>query len=221
LAKGDYAASPTNYEMVEAPTAYTLMHGGYDFIGKIYEDGGFFLRANIGFKDIFMAGFSGNATNVIGHGEIQIQTPRLALKVKVLDQKIAPFALALGWDDRGYGIVNAGRFFPGTQKGFFLAASREFSEIGWIQLHGGINAVKFDQFDASQDLGLFTGTSFSFTPALAFNLEVDKILTPWCQFNANFVFNFDSPLRIGMDFRDINRGDLFSRIVRIQYISFF
>ncbi len=212
---------PTNYEMVEAPTAYVLPHGGYDFVGRIYDNGGFFLKANVGFKDIFMAGFSGNATNMIGHGEIQIQSPRLFLKAKILDQAFFPIALALGWDDRGYGTETLGRFFPGTQKGFFLAASREFQDLGFIQVHGGVNAVQIDHFDAAQDLGLFAGTSFSFTPALVFNLEADKILTSYWQFNANFLFNFDTPLRVGVDFRDINRGDLFSRIVRVQYVSVF
>jgi len=76
--------------MVEAPTAYTLMHGGYDLLTKIYENGGLFLRGNIGFKDIFMVGFSANATNVIGSGTIQVQTPRLALKLKFLDEKSSP-----------------------------------------------------------------------------------------------------------------------------------
>jgi len=220
-AKGDYAASPTNYEVVESPTAYTLMHGGYDFVARMYENGGLFLRGNVGFHDMFMAGFSGNATNVIGSGTIQIQTPRLFLKAKVLDQKDSPVALSVAWDDRGYGTETNGRFFPGLQKGFYAVASHEFSELGFMQLHGGFNVVKFDNFDAAQDFGLFTGISFAFSPSLVFNLETDKISTDFWQINANFVFNFDNPLRVGVDFRDINRGDLFSRIVRVQYVSFF
>jgi hypothetical protein len=220
-AKGDNAAPPTNYEMVEAPTAYTLMHGGYDLVGRIYENGGLFLRGNIGFKEIFMFGFSANATNVIGSGEIQVQTPRLALKFRILDEKTAPIALAVAWDDRGYGLESAGRFYPGTQKGFYAAVSKEFVQAGFIQVHGGVNAVKFSDFDSNRDLGAFFGTSFAVAAPLAFNLELDKILNSDWQFNANFIFNVDNPLRVGMDFRDINRGDQFSRIVRVQYVDFF
>ncbi len=215
------AAGPTNYEMVEAPTAYTLAHGGYDLVTKMYENGGLFLRANVGFQDFFMFGFSANATNVIGRGTIQIQTPRLFLKFKILDQKTSPVALAAAWDDRGYGTEIAGRFIPGLQKGFYAVVSREFSQLGFIQLHGGVNAVKFDNFDASQDLGAFLGTSFAVAPPLAFNLELDKIFTNALQFNANVVFNVDNPLRVGVDFRDINNGPAFSRIVRVQYMGFF
>ncbi len=220
-AKGDVVAGPTNYEMVEAPTAYTLAHGGYDFVTKLYENGGLFLRANVGFQDFFMFGFSGNATNVIGQGTIQIQTPRLFLKFKVLDQKTAPMALAVAWDDRGYGTEVAGRFTPGLQKGFYSVISREFPELGFLQLHGGFNAVKFDNFNASQDLGAFLGTSFAVAPPLAFNFELDKLFTNYWQFNANVVFNVDNPLRVGFDFRDINNGVAFSRIVRVQYVGFF
>ncbi len=54
-----------------------------------------------------------------------------------------------------------------------------------------------------------------------FNLEMDKLLSDYWQFNANVLFNVDKPLRVGVDFRDINRADLFSRIVRVQYLGFF
>jgi len=220
-AKGDLAVGPTNYEMVEAPTAYTLMHGGYDLVTRIYENGGLFLRANVGFQDFFMFGFSANAANVIGQGTIQIQTPRLFLKFKVLDQKNSPVALAVGWDDRGYGTVVNGRFTPGLQKGFYGVVSHEFPELGSLQVHAGLNLVQFDNFDASQDLGAFMGTSFALAPPLMFNFELDKLLSSFWQFNANIVFNVDSPLRVGVDFRDINQGALLSRMIRVQYMGFF
>ncbi len=220
-AKGDVAAGPTNYEMVEAPTAYTLMHGGYDLVTKMYENGGLFLRANVGFQDFFMFGFSANATNVIGSGTIQIQTPRLFLKFKILDQKTAPVAVALAWDDRGYGTESGGRFYPGLQKGFYGVVSHEFPQLGFLQVHGGVNAVSFDNFNSSRDLGLFSGLSFAVAPPLVFNLEVDKVLTSFWQFNANVVFNVDNPLRVGVDFRDINNGAAFSRVAKVQYVGFF
>ncbi len=207
--------------MVEAPTAYVLLHGGYDILTKMYENGGLYLSANVGFKDFFMFGFSGNATNVIGQGTILVQSPRLALKFKVLDQKTAPVALGLGWDDRGYGTEVAGRFTPGLQKGFFAVVSHEFPQVGYLQVHGGLNAVKFDNFDSSQDLGAFIGTSFAVAPPLMFNLEADKLLSSSWQFNANVIYNVDNPLRVGLDFRDINNGGLFSRIVRVEYTGFF
>lgn len=220
-AENKVVSAPTNYEMVQAPTAYTLMHGGYDMVAQMYDNGGLFVRANVGFQEFFMFGFSANATNVIGQGTIQIQTPRLFFKVKPLDQKTAPLSLAVAWDARGYGVDNGGRFFPGTEEGFYVAASHEFKELGYLQLHGGVNLVKFDNFDSSQDLGCFLGTSFAVAPPLAFNFELNQMLTSYWQFNANVLFNVDNPLRVGLDFRDINRSDLFARILRVQYISFF
>jgi len=220
-AKGEVASSPTNYEMVEAPTGYVLMHGGYDLVTRMYENGGLVTRGNVGFKDFFMFGFSVNATNIVGNGTIQVQTPRLALKIKVLDQKSSAVALAVGWDDRGYGAENDGRFSPGLQKGFFSAVSHEFPQIGFLQLHAGVNAVKFTNFDSSKDLGAFLGTSFAVVQPLMFNFELDKVFTDFWQFNANVVFNVDNPLRVGFDLRGINRSDQFSRILRVQYIDFF
>lgn len=207
--------------MVEAPTAYTLMHGGYDLVGRLYENGGVFVRGNVGFEDFFMFGFSGNATNLVGQGDIQIQTPRLFFKFKLLDQRTAPVAWAIAWDDRGYGTETQGRFYPGTQKGFYTAASHEFAELGYLQAHAGFNIVKFTNYDANQDLGAFLGTSFAVAKSVMFNLEFDKILSTYWQFNANVIFNTDNPLRVGFDLRDINRSDLFARIFRVQYLAFF
>ncbi len=171
--KGELASSPTNYEMVEAPTAYVLMHGGYDIVTRVYDNGGVYVRGNLGFKDVFMVGFSLNGANVIGNGEIQVQMPELALKFKALDEKSAPFSLAVAWDNRGYGTENNGIFSPGTQKGFYLACSREFPEAGYLQAHWGLNVVTFNQFDSSRDLGAFFGTSFAVCPTLMFNLEME------------------------------------------------
>ena len=220
-AAGEVATGPSNYEMVEAPTAYILPHGGYDLVMRMYEEGGLFFRGNIGFKDLFMLGFSGNATNVIGTGTIQIQTPGLFFKVKLLDEKNAAFALALAYDGRGYGVQTGGRFYPGLQKGFYAVVSKEIPQAGFIQLHGGVNAVTFDNFNTTDDLGLFGGASFALTSSLVFNLELNDVLMKDWQFNGNFIFDYDNPLRIGVDFRDMNNAALFSRILRVEYVSYF
>jgi hypothetical protein len=220
-AADETAPMPTNYEMVQAPTAYVLMNGGYDLVTEMYENGGLYLRGNVGFKNFFMFGFSANGTNVIGQGTIQIQTPKLAFKFKILDQTTAPFALAIAWDDRGYGTFTNNRFEPGTQKGFYTVISHEYPDLGYLQTHIGFNLVEVDNFDSSQDLGAFLGTSFAVSKSLVFNLEADKIFSSQWVFNANFLFNVDTPLRVGIDFVDINNPDLFSRIVRIQYTGFF
>ena len=197
------------------------MNGGYDLVTEMYENGGLYLRGNVGFKNFFMFGFSANGTNVIGQGTIQIQTPKLAFKFKLLDQTTAPFALAIAWDDRGYGTFTNNRFEPGTQKGFYTVISHEYPDLGYLQTHIGFNMVEVDNFDSSQDLGAFLGTSFAVSKSLVFNLEADKIFSSQWAFNANFLFNVDTPLRVGVDFVDINNPDLFSRIVRIQYTGFF
>jgi hypothetical protein len=216
------ASVPSNYEMVQAPTAYVLLHGGYDFVTQVYNNGGIFLRADVGFKNFLMLGFSANGTNIIGSGTILIQTPKLAVKLKPLDQTTAPFSLALGWDDRGYGVLNGvGEFVPGTQKGFYTVISREFPDLGYLQGHLGFNLIQFDNVVPSRDLGAFLGTSFSFTKPLVINLEADRIISSQWNFNANFVFNIENPLRVGMDFVSINEPSLFSRIIRIQYTGFF
>lgn len=220
-AADETAPMPTNYEMVQAPTAYVLMNGGYDLVTEMYENGGLYLRGNVGFKNFFMFGFSANGTNLIGQGTVQIQTPKLAFKFKLLDQATAPFALAIAWDDRGYGTFTDNRFEPGTQKGFYTVVSHEYADLGYLQTHIGFNLVEFDNFDPSQDVGAFLGTSFALSKSLVFNLEADKIFSSQWAFNANFLFNVDTPLRVGLDFVDINNSDLFSRIVRIQYTGFF
>ncbi len=218
---GAYAADPSNYEMIEAPTAYTLLHGGYDLNLRMYESGGLFLRANVGFKRWFQFGLSGNATNVIGQGPIRVQEPRLAIKFKPLSQGRFPFTLAAGWDDRGYGVSTDRRFSPGLQKGLYLVGSREFAKLGFLQVHAGVNLVKVTHPDMNRDLGLFGGVSFAVTHAFLLNLETDKLLDSFWQFNSGFLIGIGGSFRVGMDFRDMNHKDSFTRILRLQYLGFF
>jgi hypothetical protein len=222
-AKGDYAADPSNDCMIEAPTAYTLLHGGYQVVTRLYENGGVFLRGDIGFHKFLQFGFSGNATNVIGRGTIQVQEPRLAIKIKPVSQsKVFPLTLAAGWDDRGYGVSSGRLFYPGTQKGLYVVASREFSSLHGLQLHGGANMVRFGHNDDSKhNAAAFGGTSFGLSRSFQLTFEVDKLFTDRWQFNAGFMVGDGSPLRVGMDFRDINRSELFARLLRVQYLGFF
>jgi len=221
--KGVYAADPSNYELVEAPTAYTLLHGGYDLNLRMYEGGGVILRGNVGFHRFLQFGFSGNATNLVGHGNIEIQEPRLAIKLKPLTQnRHTPVALALGWDDRGYGVSIDRRFTPGLQKGLYAVVSREFKQAGYLQVHGGANVVRpGSHYDRNRDLGAFGGVSFALSHAIFMTAEADKLLTDFWQINSGVQFNLGDSIRMGMDFRDINRSELFARILRIQYLGFF
>lgn len=221
-AKGAYAADPSNDEMVEAPTAYTLLHGGYDLNLRMYEGGGIVLRGNIGFKRFLQFGFSGNATNIVGHGDIRVEEPRLGLKLKPFSQGRLPFSLALGWDDRGYGRSHDRRFFPGLQKGLYMALSREFKSAGNLQTHAGFNVVRpGEHYDSNRDLGVFAGISFAISRSIFLASEFDKLTTDFWQFNSGFQVGVGNSMRIGMDFRDINRSDYFARILRLQYLSFF
>jgi hypothetical protein len=223
FAKGTYAADPSNDTMIEAPTAYTLLHGGYQVLTRMYENGGVFLCGDIGFHKFLQFGFSGNATNLIGHGTIQVQEPRLAIKLKPISQsKAFPFTLAAGWDDRGYGVTSGRRFYPGSQKGLYAVASREFSSLNGLQLHFGGNMVRFGHHDdSSRNAAGFGGISFGLSRSFYLNFEVDKVFTDQWQFNAGFMIGNGSPLRVGLDFRDINRSELFARLLRVQYLGFF
>ncbi len=222
-AKGAYAAGPTNDQLIEAPTAYTLMHGGYQFLMRMYESGGVFVRGDIGFHKLLEVGFSANASNVIGHGDIDVQEPRVALKVKFISQSSRfPLAMAIGWDDRGYGDTVDRRFYPGTQKGLYLVASHEIAKLRGLQLHGGANVVRFgDDYDSENDLAAFAGTCFGISDSFYLTAELDKLMTDQWQFNAGFMVGNGAPIRVGLDLRDINRDELFSRMLRIQYMGFF
>jgi hypothetical protein len=147
----------------------------------------------------------------------------LAIKIKPVSQsKVFPLTLAAGWDDRGYGVSSGRLFYPGTQKGLYVVASREFSSLHGLQLHGGANMVRFGHNDDSKhNAAAFGGTSFGLSRSFQLTFEVDKLFTDRWQFNAGFMVGDGSPLRVGMDFRDINRSELFARLLRVQYLGFF
>jgi hypothetical protein len=216
-----YASMPSNYQIVNAPTAYTLLHGEYDLNLWMYQNGGLFLRGNVGLTSFFMFGFSGNATNVIGHGPIQVQDPRLSLKFKILDQNQFPFAAAVGWDDRGYGVLSGNRFVPGQQTGFYIVTSKEYSVPLFFQVHFGVNALELNNVSAKNNVAAFTGISFALAHPLIFNFELNQLFTAEWQFNANIVVNVENDLQMGLNFIDINSNTNFSRILSVDYYGFF
>lgn len=220
---GAYAADPSNDCLIETPTAYTLLHGGYQGLLRMYEGGGLFIRGDIGFHKFLQFGFSGNATHVVGHGDIDIQEPRLAIKLKPVSQsKKFPLTLAAGWDDRGYGVTEGHRFDPGTQKGVYAVASREFAGLNGLQLHFGGNVVQMGKsYDAKHDTEAFGGMCFGISRVILVSAEVDQAFTDRWRFNAGFMVGDGEPFRVGLDFRDINRSELFARLLRIQYLGFF
>jgi len=221
--KGAYAADPSNFEMVEAPTAYTLLHGGYSVLLRMYEGGGVIVKGDIGFHRYFQFGFSGNATNVVGQGHIEVQEPRLSIKVKPLSQgRRCPVAMAVGWDDRGYGVSVDRRFYPGLQKGLYAVVSREFKEAGYLQLHAGANVVRpGSHYDSQRDLGAFGGMSFALSHTISLTAEVDKLFTDFWQVNSGVLFNLGESVRLGMDLREMNRSESFTRLLRLEYLGFF
>jgi len=238
-AKGAVMTLPENWEMVNAPTAYTLIRGSYSLNTRLYEGGGLFGRWNFGFMGRLMLGVGFTVNNAIGSGDMSAENPRLGIRLRVVDENTYP-SIAVGWDQRGYGPYDGKHFLLG-EKGAYLAMSKEVGLGGTVfQLHGGANVVEVEDFDENE-VRFFVGAIVAPVKEIFLVLEGDDLfdeddgLTIDADGNIvsepgrvhNPVLNgkiavcFDEMLTIAMEAYDLTDDETTSRMVMIDYKNYF
>ncbi len=171
--------------LVDIPTADTLMKGRYFLTFRFYQEGGLLVRGFAGLTDRLTVGASYGGVNVVGTGAIEGNPePAFSLKYKLGEEgENLPFALSFGYDGQGYGkYYKKGdklqgkelteSFYQIDSKGFYLAASKELKNLH-ATVHGGINYSLKDH-PAKPGISFFLGTRFEATPKLILKLEYNN-----------------------------------------------
>lgn len=238
-AKGAVMTLPENWEMVNAPTAYTLIRGSYSLSTRIYEGGGLFGRWNFGFMGRLLLGVGFTVNNVIGSGDMSSENPRLGIRLRIVDEDVFP-SIAVGWDQRGYGPYDGKHFLLG-EKGAYLALSKELGLGGAVfQAHGGANVVEVEDFDA-EEVRFFVGAIVAPVKEIILTVEGDDLFdeddpvvvaedgtaaedtgrTHNPCVNAKIAVCFDELLTIGLEVYDLANGENGSRMLMIDYKNYF
>jgi hypothetical protein len=210
------ASQARNIEILDVPTANTLIKGEIRGDFKFYSGGGILNRLYVGLFDRFMIGGSERIDNIINSGDISFNLPWFLMKIRVTDDDGAVPAIALGYEGSGYnGTPN---------KGAFVAVTKEVSMGSVIaQLTGTVfNNNQFQDFGKQIDVG--TGVIFAITKEFIIGAEFDGLLgsAGYRNLNGTIGYFFD-PIEIdlGMKYGLFDNKYYFSRVLRISYIAYF
>jgi hypothetical protein len=210
-----FAAQARNIELVDLPTANTLIKAELRCDIKLYPGGGILTRLYIGIFDKLMIGGAFNIVNLIGTGEVTyILPPKFLGKIRLTDDEGVMPAIALGYEGQGYLDVPA--------KGAFVSITKEISlGIIFVQLTGTIYSNEF--YDISRNIDAGAGVAFAITKDFIICGEYDGFLGDnpgHINLGIGYFFN---PIQIDIGFK-YGIGDdniTVARILKIVYISYF
>ena len=177
------------YRMVNAHTAGVLPKASFDVDFHVYSSpdwpGGLLTGAHVGLSDRFNIGLAYGGDGIIGYSpRVRWNNlPGVLIKYRILEEGISAPALAVGFDNQGYGgMADVFRYgydgYVYKSPGFFAAISKNYLMLKAIQIgfHGTINysleeadEVKWVNLALGSDIGINNDIAFFFEYDFAFN----------------------------------------------------
>ncbi len=160
--------------IVDKPTAGILKRGTYAARANFFEQGGVLAGLSVGVFDNFSFGISYGGADIIGSNKIQMNPlPGVNVKLRIIDEGTTMPALALGFDSQGKELyVDSTSRYTIKSPGFFLAGSKNYSFLGNLSIHGGMN-LSLERGDGDKDLNFYVGLEKSIGNNISVFAEYD------------------------------------------------
>jgi len=225
-------------EMVDLPTAGTLNRGSYDIHLRMQPMGGLLLGFGFGLFDKLNFGFSYGGNNVIGYGNIDWNPqPGFLIKYRIFDESYYMPAIALGFDNQGFGPWSGSRYMV-KSRGFYGAASKNYKFLGTLAFHGGVSYSLEDRHNPDNTLDAFVGIEKSLNNELWLVAEYDAALNDkikdqqfgegYGYLNVGLRWLFSNRLMLEADLRNLMRNGehdtpagMIGRTVKLAYFDSF
>ena len=192
-------------DLISTPTAGTLPKGTYIFETLLSARGNILPEFLLGITDNFSIGFSFGIQGFIGNGKIEKykSTPEINLKYRLYEENEFFPAVTIGFDTQGKGNYNKyNERYDQKAMGLYIVASRNWSALGNLGLHLGINKNIIESNDDDKDINLFVGI----------DKEINRAFSLIAEYN--FARNDDELVTEGISLRDskgyLNLGVLWS-----------
>lgn len=165
------AGTGSKYEsrfIIDMPTAGIIPHGNFALDMQNYQTGGLLMGATFGLFNRLTFGISYGGEYIIGSQKPDWNSlPGFNVKLRFLDETIIVPALAIGFDSQGKDAYDdeLDRYAV-KSPGFFIAASKNYSLLGYLSIHGGVN-YSLERADADRDPNLYVGLEKTLGPYAA------------------------------------------------------
>jgi hypothetical protein len=169
---GSGATQESRY-LYNMPTAGMLKRGTYAAEGWVFAGGGAMATASVGLGERISFGISYGAGNLIGTGNPNWNPlPAVMLRYRLIDEEITMPAIVLGFESQGRGnYISDAKRYERKSPGFFAVASKNFSLLGFLTLHGGLNYSLENTDD--KDLNFFLGAEKTIGKDISVYLQYD------------------------------------------------
>ena len=172
-------------DLISTPTAGTLPKGIYTFETLLTGKGNISSEFLIGITNNFSIGFSYGLQGFIGNGKIKKNKsyPEINIKYRIYEESDSFPGVTLGFDTQGRGTFNELKNrYEQKAMGLYIVASRNWSALGNLGFHFGINKNMIEIDDGDDDINLFFGIdkeinrSFSILAEYNFARNDDKLI---------------------------------------------
>ena len=161
-------------KLVDMQTAGVLEKGYVAVTSNVMPYGIFAFSMEVGVFENLSFGISYGAENVIGVGDmIGYKYPGVNIKYRLINESKSMPALAIGFNSQG-----TGKFYKDLNRydfksdGFFLAASKNFSFLGYLSLHGEVNYT-LEKEEGEKDINLKIGIEKTIGEMVSLVVEYD------------------------------------------------
>ncbi len=170
---GDAATIEPRY-IIDTPTAGLLKRGAFSLEANFFQDGGLMFGLYAGALDRLTFGISYGGVGIIGKTNATMQKlPGVLLKYRLFDESEAMPAVAFGFDSQGKETyIDSLERFTIKSRGIFIAASKNYSFLGFLSFHGGVN-WSMEKKDGDKDMNTFVGVEKSIGQEISFIAEYD------------------------------------------------
>jgi hypothetical protein len=231
---GDEATiEPT--KIVDKPTAGLLKRGSYLVSANFYQQGGVLLGLSVGVFEKFSFGISYGGTDIIGPNKIQMNPlPGVNVKLRLVDEGVTMPALALGFDSQGKEpYIDSTNRYTVKSPGFYLAGSKNYSFLGNLSVHGGVN-LSMERGDGDKDINFYVGAEKSIGKDISIYAEYDfanndnnskAIGKGKGYLNLAFRWSWGKGLVVGFDLKNVIKNQdnvqIGNRVLQLDFVGSF
>lgn len=212
------AGEDAKYEyrkLIDMPTAGILDKGNVAISSELLPNGTLLAKIEAGIFKNFNIGLSYGGSNIIGSGSPDWYPfpPGVNLRVRLMDETVIIPAIAIGFDTQGKGeYFEDQKRYSVKAPGLFAAASKNFSLLGYLSLHGVINYSVLEDKDGDNFINLMLGAEktigSSFSLLAEYNFALNDNSTSYFgdgkgYLNVGIRWSIGNGVTIGFDLRDL------------------
>jgi len=220
--------------IVDMPTAGMPDKGSMVLDVGFYREGGVQFGLSVGILDRFSLGVSYGGSGIIGSASpVMNPIPGVNVKVRIIEEGLALPAIALGFDSQGRdGYLKDLDRYVVKSPGLFAAASKNFSILGYLSIHGGVN-YSFERADGDRDVNIYAGVEKTIGPIISVLAEYNfgtndnnsTVGKGWGYINAAMRLMLGNGLTIGVNLKDMVKNGsnitVANRTVSLEYCRTF